>query len=231
MGTDIHGVFQARNMQTNTWKNIPHGYEMQRHYQLFAVLAGVRNGVGFAGCVTGQAVSPIADPRGYPEDFGTRGLRDFDDVEEGADANELVDDRHPASYEVVDPRRQKYYKAEEVRSIWMGDHSFSWLGGEEMMHWHESAPIIVASGIIGRLEYEAWNKVSEPKSYCGGISGGGIVVIDESQVNKPGEPMNWTHVSVTWDRGLKGDLAYFFDEVQRLVKEHGTIRFVFGFDS
>jgi hypothetical protein len=40
----------------------------QRNYRLFACLAGVRNGRGFAGVTTGNAVEPIAEPRGVPDD-------------------------------------------------------------------------------------------------------------------------------------------------------------------
>ena len=35
---------------------------------LFAILAGVRNGYGFAGCDTGDGFRPIAPPRGLPGD-------------------------------------------------------------------------------------------------------------------------------------------------------------------
>lgn len=40
-----------------------------RNYRLFAILAGVRNGVGFAGIRMGEPVTPIAEPRGAPEDM------------------------------------------------------------------------------------------------------------------------------------------------------------------
>lgn len=69
MGTDIHGVFQRRDQSTGKWLDVPSEYEENRHYQLFAVLAGVRNGRGFAGVITGTPVTPIAEPRGLPEDF------------------------------------------------------------------------------------------------------------------------------------------------------------------
>lgn len=39
-----------------------------RNYDLFAALADVRNGVGFAGVKTGKAIEPIAMPRGIPDD-------------------------------------------------------------------------------------------------------------------------------------------------------------------
>lgn len=39
-----------------------------RNYDLFAILANVRNGYGFAGVNTGDGFVPIAEPRGIPED-------------------------------------------------------------------------------------------------------------------------------------------------------------------
>lgn len=39
-----------------------------RNYNLFAILADVRNGSGFAGCDTGDGFSPISEPKGIPED-------------------------------------------------------------------------------------------------------------------------------------------------------------------
>jgi hypothetical protein len=39
-----------------------------RNYDLFAILANVRNGHGFAGCDTGNGFIPISDPKGLPDD-------------------------------------------------------------------------------------------------------------------------------------------------------------------
>lgn len=39
-----------------------------RDYNLFAILADVRNGRGFAGIKTGEGFVPIAEPRGIPDD-------------------------------------------------------------------------------------------------------------------------------------------------------------------
>jgi hypothetical protein len=51
-------------------KNIPYGkrFYSDRNYNLFAILADVRNGSGFAGCDTGNGFVPIDDPRDIPED-------------------------------------------------------------------------------------------------------------------------------------------------------------------
>lgn len=40
-----------------------------RNYDLFAILAGVRNGEGFARCRTGERFKPIAKLKGYPDDM------------------------------------------------------------------------------------------------------------------------------------------------------------------
>lgn len=40
-----------------------------RNYDVFAILAGVRNGRGFAGIKTGDGFIPIAEPKGLPKDM------------------------------------------------------------------------------------------------------------------------------------------------------------------
>lgn len=67
MGTDIHAVAQANI--NGVWVDIESKFDEGRHYKLFSHLAGVRNGVGFAGCDTGEAVNPIQEDRGFPDDF------------------------------------------------------------------------------------------------------------------------------------------------------------------
>jgi hypothetical protein len=50
---------------------------------LFAILADVRNGYGFAGCDTGDGFKPIAEPRGLPEDVspGVKKMSDYWDCD------------------------------------------------------------------------------------------------------------------------------------------------------
>lgn len=213
MGTDIHGVFQGHDKATGQWRDVASNYEQRRHYQLFAVLAGVRNGYGFAGIPTGEAVTPIAEQRGLPADFAMDG------------------DSHPiATLEHMDPVRRQYHSADKALNVLMGDHSHSWLTGSEMLVWAEHAPKVVKTGILGRAVYEAWDGASRPPAYCGGASGFGVVLINDNAVEKEQAPA-WTHIRCTWRSDLRAELAYFFDEVARLVAEHGEVRFVFGFDS
>ena len=67
MGTDIH--FVAQKKCGDAWEDIETSWVGNRHYRLFAHLAGVRNGSGFAGCRTGDEVVPIQGFRGLPDDF------------------------------------------------------------------------------------------------------------------------------------------------------------------
>ena len=50
--------------------NLPRSYS-GRNYGLFAILADVRNGHGFAGTDLGDSTKPIAQPRGLPSDVST----------------------------------------------------------------------------------------------------------------------------------------------------------------
>lgn len=48
-----------------------------RNYDLFAILANVRNGSGFAGCDTGDGFRPIMMPRGVPRDASLLTMEDY----------------------------------------------------------------------------------------------------------------------------------------------------------
>jgi hypothetical protein len=49
-----------------------------RNYTLFALLANVRNGYGFAGIVTGNPVTPLDEPRGVPSNASLGWLAEVD---------------------------------------------------------------------------------------------------------------------------------------------------------
>lgn len=67
MGTDIHGRLQRRWNPESAYADIG-PIEDERNYAVFAMLAGVRNGFGFAGCKTHEPLVPISEPRGLPDD-------------------------------------------------------------------------------------------------------------------------------------------------------------------
>lgn len=71
MGTDIHFLIETKNGFENLWElaPVPDGLYINRNYNLFAILAGVRNGFGFAGIKTGEGFKPLQEGRGLPEDL------------------------------------------------------------------------------------------------------------------------------------------------------------------
>jgi hypothetical protein len=109
MGCDIHAVFQARDPETGEWRDIEHEYDEQRHYALFGVLAGVRD----------SEFDPIAEPRGFPDDFSS--TDDGDHLLPGP----LFDS----------PWRREHWEDPEDRLKFMGDHNYSCLHADEMMAW------------------------------------------------------------------------------------------------
>lgn len=98
-----------------------------RNYNLFAILANVRNGYGFAGIETGTGFNIIADPRGLPEDAS-------EEVKEKFDATYLHDISHISLRELLDfDWNQKSllygYVTEEVFDEWLqGDPPSSYSG-------------------------------------------------------------------------------------------------------
>jgi len=113
---------------------------------------------------------------------------------------------------------------DEHNGKWMGDHSHSWLSGEELLS--VNFPTIHRSGIVTRAQYDVWDGVSAPEVFSAGIWGPGIVTGTPETLSPA-----VTHVSITWEESTQATFAYFFDEAKRLAAEHGTIRYVFGFDS
>lgn len=77
MGTDIHSIVQIN--VGDRWEYIGSGPTddvgdlilQDRNYNLFSILAGVRNGFGFAGYAIASPVVPIAEPRGLPHPIGS----------------------------------------------------------------------------------------------------------------------------------------------------------------
>ena len=81
MGCDIHLYVEVRQAD-GSWKSVDEWvteddyfhvpykkqYYSGRNYDLFAILANVRNGYGFAGVKTGEGFNPISEPKGLPAD-------------------------------------------------------------------------------------------------------------------------------------------------------------------
>jgi hypothetical protein len=92
MGCDIHLYVERRT--DSGWEHVPDhsddwrdtaNWYSTRNYNLFAILADVRNGHGFAGIKTGDGFIPIDYPRGLPADVSTK--VDAECVEWGIDGH------------------------------------------------------------------------------------------------------------------------------------------------
>jgi len=87
VGKVFPNPYYREGVENKTYEDEP-GYESnpthnsepygERNYDLFAMLADVRNGRGFAGVKTGDGFNPIADPKGIPEDASDE-AKDFMD--------------------------------------------------------------------------------------------------------------------------------------------------------
>ncbi len=77
MGTDIHGRIEMRWSAELQYHYIG-PIEDQRNYRVFAMLAGVRNGFGFAGVKTFEPLLPVSEPRGLPEGVEAKDDNDYE---------------------------------------------------------------------------------------------------------------------------------------------------------
>jgi len=150
--------------------------------------------------------------------FGFAGVPTHNRIEPLSDNRGFPDD-----FKVVDEDRDP--AAEGHLSMWMGDHSHSWLSADEILA--AEPPRILRTGVISIEQFRAWDGNSSPNIWCGSVSGPGVVV-----AGSPSEVKDDTsHVRIGWFEDTKESFAYFVDEVRRLKELHGEVRFVFGFDS
>ena len=105
-----------------------------RNYDLFGILANVRNGSGFAGCDLGNGFNPISRPKGTPENCSDAGLGFM--TRYGCDGHshsyftvqELLDydwNQVTKSRGYVDIKGYKYFKEYSKPNMWCGDSSGS----------------------------------------------------------------------------------------------------------
>lgn len=195
-------------------------YYDDRNYNLFAMLADVRNGRGFAGVQTGAGFAPLSEPRGLPDD--------------------LSDDLRGEPEEDKDGEPWFAYKTR----VDLGDHSqsFATLAELEAYDWSRTTK---QCGVISAQQYEVWKeKRGRPDSWCGDAWGPGLVTLEEQDYvgkrdNKLLEPDKRYNVRVWWSRGYRdaaGDAWWntTMPELRKLAEKHGgpdNVRIVFGFDS
>jgi hypothetical protein len=209
-----------------------------RNYDLFAILANVRNGSGFAGCDTGDGFVSMVDlgagagdlgddgrhQRGVPDDMSAELRRIYD----GVTANE------------TDPDVDDDY------DDWLGDHSFSWVTMREAIDYDYSRST-KHRGVVDANEYRQWvaaGRIGPPSDYSGGVSGPGVrhVTNEEmdtilaSGVELPIGVFDRTSIytSVEWSETYResvGDDWFRFLDALTPLGRPDDLRLVFGFDS
>ena len=215
MGTDIHTVV-AKKKSTGSLEVI--GFNVAgepRDYNSFVVLAGLRNGFGFAGFATGDAWDVLFPPKGLPEGFS-----------EEVEVEPFVD--HFGNV-------QRYWS--------LGEHTHSYLSLEELNkireHYRERKHRGV--GVLAKEDYLYLQKTGErPRTFSLGVFGSSFYQEDDGVFDAASEDerKRITHVRTSWIEPAL-DRLYFLkcaiSELEKAAYKHGIsdseVVLVFGFDS
>jgi hypothetical protein len=130
MGCDIHCYLEYKTPSWNAWQSFGGRTRVDRNYQLFALLADVRNG--------GQ-VSPVADPRGFPEDAGYAATDDNWLLISDGDGDGCCSVKEAERY--VTACGSRYRDSTKQRVSHPDWHSHSWLTTDEF-----AKAVILAGG-------------------------------------------------------------------------------------
>lgn len=184
-----------------------------RDYDLFGLLADVRNGHGFAGINTGD---------GWPAQFPDRGIP--------ADATRRPEDDEQRDYDVDD-----------ANGIWhFGDHSFTWTTLDELKSVDWDGIKSRLRGVVGWTEWMRFRDAGEhePKSWSGGVTGPSIEILSEAEAMKRlASGINihdGLHVECFWGctaREATNDWAGQVLPVLKKIADGKPLRLLISFDS
>ena len=143
-----------------------------RNYNVFSILANVRNGYGFAGVRTGSGFDPISDGRGLPDDL-SQGVRDHMTrigyrIEGGVPVYEASDDdeeKEDDLYETMERERDGYWS--------LGDHSHTWVSLQEIFD-YEWGDTVLKEGWVDPVEFQVFREKGAPESWSGSVGGGAV---------------------------------------------------------
>ena len=227
MGTDIHGGFIKRCNTTGTNTPIKSSWEQGRNYTLFAILAGVRNGYGFAGCYRHEPLKPVTEGRGLPEWL------------------ELVDGEE--SPEMINPWYGSDYGSgsEKEFGCRLGDHSHTYMTLDEILNWEGWDKNLEQGGVLTKEHYlETIKKGKTPDNYYRFINGPQVNVVTETIFKLlndfGGTGDRITHVQCKWesDETLREEFSWWLSEIERIKREHAgdgdeesDVYLIVGFDS
>lgn len=147
MGCDIHCYVEYRTKPPHEgvkqWSDFGGRINPGRHYPLFSALAGVRN--------YGE-ITPVAKPRGIPEDIGYSALDDNQLFITDTDGDDYCTPEQAARYVEYG---SKYILGNSGKPTWVthpDHHSGSWLNAEE---WAAALDLVKDSEWGSFQEYRA----------------------------------------------------------------------------
>lgn len=268
MGTDIH--LQVEVFENGAWKICPRkpfpryneaGFTWKddptsRNYDLFAFLADVRNGIGFAGIVTGERIEPQFPGRGFPKDYQDPRMW-FEDHPEDVDEEALV-------LSTATPKRP--YGEYSGGDFWMGDHSITHATLKELQDCNWGLTV-TSTGFVTLDQYLKYRAEGAPDEWCGDVGGRGVVkfegehalelfeahiakiVLEIKALGDADSPpldealrkhpeIRYAYVRIAWDWTPLSNCAFkrwiFGDVMQGIAAEFGgpeNVRVIIGFDS
>lgn len=154
-----------------------------RNYNVFGILADVRNGYGFAGVDTGDGFVPIDSPRGLPDDLSPeiRGMLALRGDSDSADYRAAVEALVGAGWTSRKSDDGKYEWWDHPEDFWLGDHSWSHVTVAELLayDWERTTK---KRGWVDAWNFDLWRRNGKPDSWSGGISGQSIEHVSNQQV-------------------------------------------------
>lgn len=190
-----------------------------RNYNLFAMLADVRNGYGFAGVNTGEGFVPIAEQRGIPNDVAVPDGDYGDHSQSWLTLRELYDydwAQRTTRRGVCDLATYSKWKVlrDDLNSP-PSDFSGGIFGGKIVTITSEDADLLIEStkAEMPEGQRQSWHVTERLKELY---------------------PSHW--VSVEWQVNYAGAAGRFYTELMPELKRLSdgdleSIRLVFGFDS
>lgn len=205
-----------------------------RNYDLFAILADVRNGRGFAGCDTGNGFLPIAFPKGIPSDAHP------DTVEF---LNSFGCDGHSHSWHTLEAFEKYNWDMTAKHRGWVGvieyaifkqlGHPTSWSGGVSGQSIHH-VPVDEMEPL-----YQKHKEFLDPIAKSFTESGGGVAFMLDERISGMPEELKGLHTQVQWESSYRESagsfLTHSLPRLRQLAQEEGVgpsdVRMLFFFDN
>lgn len=214
MGCDIHSYVEIRKdgqwehynwysqFQKGIWDDgspeydysamFNHPLYIHRNYDLFAILANVRNGRGFAGISTGTGFKPISMPRGLPGDVTFDVKKESDNWGADGHSHSYVTLRELLEYDwegqvtthfgVVDEEEYQAFKSKGEPLLWAGD-----ISGRSIIKISNAEMDLLLTGDLERKEgIRYYTTIKWDETYLDSVGKHWFITLDE--LKKLGSP-------------------------------------------